>query len=289
MKRTLVIGDIHGNLKGLLQVLERCNFDNENDTLISLGDVVDGHSQSYEVVEELLKIKNLIAIKGNHDDWFNQWIKTGVNPSNWKQGQDATGKSYLRRLDPKAQFTYINRLGITMVRLIPEDIPDTHIKFFENQLPYYIDKNNNLFVHGGFNRHYPIEEQGDILWWDRDFWSQALSYGNMVSNYVEEKCTCSCHNGGHIMHIQACCENGYIKTQVFKPPFKMVGDYKEVFLGHTQTQFWGESKPMHAANVWNLDTGGGWFGYVTIMDVETKEFWQSDDTKTLYPEFKGRN
>jgi hypothetical protein len=28
-KRTLVIGDIHGNYKGLLQCLERCQFDNE--------------------------------------------------------------------------------------------------------------------------------------------------------------------------------------------------------------------------------------------------------------------
>jgi predicted phosphodiesterase len=61
------IGDLHGNHKGLLQCLERSGFDNDVDTLISLGDVVDGHCESFEVVEELLKIKNLIAIKGNHD------------------------------------------------------------------------------------------------------------------------------------------------------------------------------------------------------------------------------
>jgi hypothetical protein len=38
-----------------------------------------------------------------------------------------------------------------------------------------------LFVHGGFNRHERLEEQGDLLWWDRDLWSQALSYGNNES------------------------------------------------------------------------------------------------------------
>ena len=38
----------------------------------------------------------------------------------------------------------------------------------------------------------------------------------------------------------------------------------------------------------NLDTGGGWFGKVSIMDVKTKEFWQSDNGRTLYPEFTGR-
>ena len=45
MKRILCIGDIHGNYKGLMQCLQRSNFDYQNDTLISLGDVVDGHSQ----------------------------------------------------------------------------------------------------------------------------------------------------------------------------------------------------------------------------------------------------
>jgi hypothetical protein len=54
-----------------------------------------------------------------------------------------------------------------------------HILTFANQLPYHLDENNNLFVHGGFNRHERLEEQGDLLWWDRDLWSQALSYGNM--------------------------------------------------------------------------------------------------------------
>jgi serine/threonine protein phosphatase 1 len=49
MKERLVYRLIHGNYKGLkTQCLERCQFDNENDTLISVGDVVDGHSQSFE-------------------------------------------------------------------------------------------------------------------------------------------------------------------------------------------------------------------------------------------------
>lgn len=264
-KRTLVCGDLHGNFKGFKQALERSNFDYKNDTLISLGDVVDGHSQSYEVVEELLKIKNLISIKGNHDDWFLQWIETGINPANWMQGQKATGLSYLKNYNPELSwFTFIASYdnptkGLYLETIKSNHIPDRHIEFFKNQLPYYLDEQNRLFVHGGFNRHYPLEEQGDILWWDRDLWSQALSYGKISS--VEG---------------------------ISRPKFKMLGDYTEVFIGHTSTQFWNSNVPMHAANIWNLDTGGGWYGYVTIMDVDTKEFWQSDDAKTLYPEFKGR-
>lgn len=257
--RTLVVGDLHGNYKGLLQCLKRSNFNNDIDTLISLGDVVDGHCESFEVIEELLKIKNLIAIKGNHDDWFNQWIETGINPSNWKQGQKATGLSYLSHSRPNEPWFTFNKFGADY-SIKSNDIPDSHIEFFKNQLNYYLDNDNNLFVHGGFNRHYPLEEQGDILWWDRDLWSQALSYSHISS------------------------------VERFKnPKFKMIGDYKEVFIGHTSTQFWKQNTPMHAANIWNLDTGGGMFGFVSIMNVKTKEFWQSDSGQELYSEYKGRN
>ena len=41
-KRTLCVGDIHGGYKSLLQVLQRCNFNPEEDQLICLGDYVDG-------------------------------------------------------------------------------------------------------------------------------------------------------------------------------------------------------------------------------------------------------
>lgn len=40
MKRTLVIGDIHGGLKALIQVLERVEV-KQNDRLIFLGDYVE--------------------------------------------------------------------------------------------------------------------------------------------------------------------------------------------------------------------------------------------------------
>ena len=62
-----VIADIHGNYKALKQVLKKSKFNYKKDFLIILGDVVDGYSCSFEVVEELIKIKNKIFIIGNHD------------------------------------------------------------------------------------------------------------------------------------------------------------------------------------------------------------------------------
>jgi serine/threonine protein phosphatase 1 len=88
--RTLAIGDIHGAYLALVQCLERSHFDCENDVLIQLGDVVDGYPQSYECIEELLKIKYLIAIKGNHDDWFAEFINTDFHPYFWNYGGKGT-------------------------------------------------------------------------------------------------------------------------------------------------------------------------------------------------------
>jgi serine/threonine protein phosphatase 1 len=46
---------------------------------------------------------------------------------------------------------------------------------------------------------------------------------------------------------------------------------------------------MQGCNVWNIDTGAGFYGKLTCLDVGTKIFWQSDVVRTFYPNEKGRN
>ena len=53
--KKFVIGDIHGGLKALLQVLKKINCD-KNDTLIFLGDFVDGWSESPAVLDFLIEL-----------------------------------------------------------------------------------------------------------------------------------------------------------------------------------------------------------------------------------------
>lgn len=52
---TYVVGDIHGGLKALIQVLERAEV-TANDTLIFLGDYVDGWSESPQVLDFLIDL-----------------------------------------------------------------------------------------------------------------------------------------------------------------------------------------------------------------------------------------
>ena len=42
-------------------------------------------------------------------------------------------------------------------------------------------------------------------------------------------------------------------------------------------------------NVWNLDTGAGFKGKLSILDIDTGDYWQSDPLNDLYPNEIGRN
>ncbi len=272
MSKRFAMGDLHGNYKGLIQCLERANFNIEEDLLIQLGDIVDKHEDVYRTVEALTRIKNFIGIRGNHCDHFNTWLETGIHPVKWKQGGKGTAKSYLNTLKGKEHLitksTSTN--GGYITSLNPGDVPQTHKDLFRSQLSHYIDEDNNLFVHGGFNRHYPFEGQDPyIFMWDRDLWNCAMSWEQI------------CDKEEH--------------------PFKNKTEFNHIYIGHTATTNWAEdqetnknalivkqrqriTKPITCANITNLDTGSGNDkGKLTMMDLDTREIFQSDLVGDLYP------
>ncbi|GAC1428044.1 MAG: metallophosphoesterase family protein [Chitinophagaceae bacterium] len=249
--RTFVMGDIHGAYKALVQCFEQAGFNYKEDTLIQLGDVADGFDEVYLCIEELLKIKKLIALKGNHDDWFNEFITPGNHNRRWAQGGKATAISYLR-LSGREDMIKSAGEGY-YVPLASADIPVTHRRFFQQQQLYYIDESNNCFVHAGFNRHLPFKEQPAYLYyWDRSLWTEALSYA------------------------------GFSRGSHLPGKFQMATSFNDIFIGHTTTLHWKKDKPMKAANIYNIDTGAGHGGRLTIMEVSSKKYWQSEPAGKLY-------
>lgn len=242
MKRTLVIGDIHGGLKALIQVLERANI-SPADQLIFLGDYVDGWSDSANVVSYLIELSSqntCIFLRGNHDDLTHRWLKTGEINDQWLQ--------------------HGGQSSIDAYRKFSEKNLQDHILFFDQMLNYYIDKQSRLFVHAGFtNQKGPEHEYSTIpFYWDRTLWEMALSLNPAITKEDKE-------------YPQ--------RLQIFK----------EIYIGHTPVTYIGESKPVHFANIWNIDTGAAFKGKLTLMDIETKKIVQSDPVWKLYPEEKGRN
>jgi len=224
--RTFAVGDIHGNIKALKQVLQRSAFDKEVDRLFVLGDVCDGWPYVAECIETLLNIPNMIPIMGNHDEWTYDWLKFGIEKYEWiTQGGQATIDSY--RECPNAMVTH-------------------RIEYFDRAHYYYIDEANNAYIHGGWASKKGLgHDRLSCYTWDRAMWT-ALGVS---------------HHYGHSAN----------RTKM----------YNKVFIGHTAL---GQEKPEKRCNCWNLDTGSGWFGVLTIMDVDTEEYWQSDHTSVLYPE-----
>lgn len=239
--RTFVMGDIHGSFKAFRQCLQRSKFNYQKDRLIVLGDIVDRHDEAFECVEELLKISNLIAIRGNHDDWFDEFCQTGWHPADWKYGGRSTLASYMQRSGYKRLY-----------------IPKTHRHFFSKMQSYYIDEQERCFVHAGFNRFAPFTDQHpSIYYWDSELWAAAWDWqknSQLVPN---------------------------------PPPFEMKTSFREIYLGHISTTNWNITVPMQGANIFNLDTGAGGRGKLTIMEVQTKKFWQSDLVSKLYEKQHG--
>lgn len=134
-----------------------------------------------------------------------------------------------------------------------------HCHFFENLENYYLDNQNRLFVHAGFTdlRGVRYESFSKTFYWDRSLWELALISKNLS------------------------------KQDPFFP--EKLKNYKEIFIGHTPLTKINKDQPYMAAGVWNLDTGAAFKNSLTMMDVDSKEFWQSDALPSLYPNEKGRN
>lgn len=242
--QTFVMGDLHGNYDALRQCLKRAAFNYEQDTLIQLGDIVDGEEFSFECVEELLKIKHLVSIKGNHDAWLQEYIKTGYHPVKWGFGALNTARSYAKHAGKKL-IVRGSPQGYK-VSLNPADIPEMHQLFFKRQSLYYIDKWRNCFVHAGFDTKQPFNSQRpENYYWDRLLWQNALKW-QIAQKYQQNP-----------------------------DPFDTMEQFNAIFLGHTSTLHWHITVPMKAANIYNIDTGSGGLGKLTIMNVQTLKFWQS--------------
>ena len=242
MKRTLVIGDIHGGLLALKQVLVRANVTRE-DHLVFLGDYVDGWSDSVNVINFLaaLELKQEVTlIRGNHDDLVYQWLKGKEMSPKWiKHGGQSTKDAY-------AKLTIEEKLA--------------HLPFYERLKDYYIDDQNRMFCHAGFqNLNGPSHEwHSTAFYWDRTLWEMVCAMRDDLSP----------------------------DDKLYPKRLQL---FEEIYIGHTPVTRIGETTPVQKANVWNMDTGAAFMGKISVMDVATKEFWQSDPVWHLYPEEQGRN
>ena len=125
------------------------------------------------------------------------------------------------------------------------DQNEEHKQFFKNLKSYYIDEQDRVFVHGGFTSYRGIgyEPFESNYYWDRTLIESAFAAKNLTPEHIN------------------------FPNRLRK--------HKEIYIGHTPTIYYGVEQPMILNNLINIDTGAGLNEYLTVIDINTKQFWQA--------------
>lgn len=123
--RTIIVGDVHGCIEELEELIEVTSYDKAYDRLILLGDLVDRGPDSVAVVRKAREM-GLESVMGNHEFKFLKWFRSN-------------GKTY-------DTHDYYSNLS------------DEDINYIA-QMPTYIKIGDVIIVHAGMRPGIPLEKQ----------------------------------------------------------------------------------------------------------------------------------
>ena len=152
------IGDVHGCMDKLAELVRRCDGDAAGRSMryVFLGDYVDRGPNSRGVVQFLIDLQRSypdrdVFLKGNHEDMMVAAADSELFEDRWLgNGGIQTLESY----------------GINSAA----EIPDDHVNWLRG-LPLFFDDGQRFFVHAGVNPERPLDRQdeSDLLWIRRPF------------------------------------------------------------------------------------------------------------------------
>ncbi len=162
MSRRIVIGDIHGCLKTLQELLEKKILVTEQDQLYFVGDYIDRGPDSKGVLDYLIGMKRngfkMVFIRGNHEEmliesfsseaFFHPWIYNGGGKT-----LESFGIS---------QEEYLELPG-------DRKLPKKYMEFLSHTT-YFVELDKVFIVHAGFNFNdkNPFHDL-DAMIWSRNF------------------------------------------------------------------------------------------------------------------------
>lgn len=172
MGKIFAIGDVHGCLDKLNLLMSRTRIDNQDDTLVFIGDYIDRGDFGPEVIDYIIRLqceyKKVVCLMGNHEQMLSRYLE-GVDDGMYlANGGRITLHSY----------------GILLSDDIEErkrKFPANHRVFFESLLPYY-ETDDYIFVHAGLRPGVPLTEQAmdDLLWIRHEFIGLDVDFGKIV-------------------------------------------------------------------------------------------------------------
>ena len=165
------IGDIHGCLNHLINLLNLVNPDLEQHQLVFVGDYVDRGPNSKGVVDYIIDLKkkynpeNIICLMGNHERMFLDFLQGREEMFFLLNGGTATAVSYWGDQWERRE----------------RRLPDGHELFFET-LKLYYETEDFIFVHGGLRPGLPLaaQKEEDLLWIRNEFIISEFDFGRRV-------------------------------------------------------------------------------------------------------------
>lgn len=198
--RVYAIGDIHGRLDLLDDLLDRIESDDAGRTpkdtiLVFLGDLIDRGPHSAQVVERLRQLaqgnSSIRFLLGNHEEVFLKALhgEKGALPFFIKIGGKPTILSYGITEDEYLDSDYPDLLALLQAR-----VPPGHVEFL-SQFEDLLTIGDYAFVHAGVRPDIPLERQeSGVLRWIRDEFlnhdsplEKIIVHGHTISTQVEER------------------------------------------------------------------------------------------------------
>lgn len=166
MSRKIVISDIHGCCSEFKSLLEKVQYNPTHDQLILLGDYIDRGKENKEVLNYICSLvyEGTIALKGNHDRMFLDWLSHPVlnMPNYFRNGGLETIRSLLTNTerDILSWDTYLKWA---------DQIKEKYNKEIEmlNNLPYFYEDDEHIYVHAGINpflKNWKETKAHELLW-----------------------------------------------------------------------------------------------------------------------------
>jgi len=169
MSLTYAIGDIHGALHKLRELIARCtaHADGRPHRFVFVGDYIDRGPDSSGVIRFLIELEEkmpdrVVALKGNHEALLLSVIGGSTLAENWFwQGGMETLRSY----------------GVADARALPHE----HIDWLRTRRLSY-DDGRRFFVHAGVDPQRPLDDQVEdaLLWIREPFLSDRRDYGRLI-------------------------------------------------------------------------------------------------------------
>lgn len=172
MSKIFAIGDIHGCLEKLEELLGQIDIDRERDVLVFIGDYIDRGKSSKEVVDYVINLQgqyhNVVCLLGNHEQMFIQYLEGLDEGLYLGNGGISTLSSYEIFLSDNVKKRKVK-------------ISEAHRRFYESLLPYY-ETDKYIFVHAGIRPGLPLKEQtlDDLLWIRYEFIENEKDFGKTV-------------------------------------------------------------------------------------------------------------